>query len=342
MKFEVPFDISSEYLSVVNNAETTHSVFYGLGKGITPNARTTAVTSNPFIDTNEVLRNLDANIKKHLVCNGTFMDPDNYTSKEYKNIIGEVFCNLLSKDILDGVIVYDMYFLNLIADMDIVRNGTINIIPSINFKIDSISRLNSIVSQIQNIIGRDYFPTDLMVDRSLNRDLAKLEELVIYVRGISKETKVTLLANEGCLNHCSLKQTHDAIISYINIGHDIRGLEKLDRVGCQEYFLNNPSQILTSPFIRPEDLSVYSELCDVIKLSGRTLSSANKTKILKAYISRAYDGNLLDLLEAQAGNKGNIFIDNKSLRSDFINTVTKCDKACYKCNFCYNIFNEVS
>ena len=339
MKLQVPFDADPDYVQLLNNLEV-HSVYYGLAKGLLPDARNTTTTLKVFLI--DGLKKLNKNINKYLVMNGVFVDPALYSMNMYKKRIEEELTELVDNNVLDGIIIFDMYLLQIISTFDLVKTKRIKIIPSINFKIDSIDRLNSISTQIENVIGYKPHFELIHIDRSLNRNISKLKELSEYIRNYYPEAKISLLANEGCINHCSFKHTHDSIISVLNFSQISNStITELKESGCYQYFKNKPKAILNTPFIRPEDLDKYEPYCDVIKLSGRTLSPFDKWKIIQAYSNKKYNFNLLDILEVQTKLKEEFVIDNDEFPEEFLSIVTSCDKNCSNCHYCEILAEEI-
>jgi collagenase-like PrtC family protease len=141
-------------------------------------------------------------------------------------------------------------------------------------------------------------------------------------------------------------------------------------VSCFFEKLSEPWRILTTPFIRPEDLCTYKELgVSEIKLTDRFSSTDELVNRVEAYLKETYDGNLLDLLSFYPVKKdgsfkkrklyipkdkikslvkiGNflklseapeIYIDNKKLDGFlefFIKNRVDCsDMACENCKWC--------
>jgi hypothetical protein len=72
---------------------------------------------------------------------------------------------------------------------------------------------------------------------------------------------------------------------------------------CSRDRYMNPVKLLSSDWIRPEDIHYYEELADrtgnsniSIKLLDRTSKTYVLEKVIRAYMSRSYEGNLLDIL----------------------------------------------
>ena len=72
---------------------------------------------------------------------------------------------------------------------------------------------------------------------------------------------------------------------------------------CLSTKIEDMSNLISSDWIRPEDLCYYEKLCEEtdnfnlsIKLVERTKSTKFLTRVVEAYARRQYKGNLLDIL----------------------------------------------
>lgn len=131
--------------------------------------------------------------------------------------------------------------------------------------------------------------------RELNRDLAAIEQLSAWCR--EKGKKLHLLANSGCLNHCSAHNFHDNLVAH---EQEIAQMDNAYQFGgiCKEYLRspkNYRSLIEDTNFIRPEDIHKYEPYFETGKLATRI--SKNPSMILRSYIRGKYSGNILELLE---------------------------------------------
>ena len=141
---------------------------------------------------------------------------------------------------------------------------------------------------------KEYFDS-FYVKRELNRDLRAIRHLKAWCDDHGK----TLygLANSGCLNHCSAHTFHDNLVS-----HE-QEISKMDNgyafEGVCRAFLKDPANhfkiVDRTGFIRPEDAHLYEDLFPALKLATRV--SPNPLRILNAYTSQHYRGNMLELLE---------------------------------------------
>ncbi|NQU14665.1 MAG: hypothetical protein HQ561_10970 [Desulfobacteraceae bacterium] len=69
---------------------------------------------------------------------------------------------------------------------------------------------------------------------------------------------------------------------------------------CTRRRLMHPELFLMSRWIRPEDLHVYEALgIEEFKIIDRSRSTAWLLRATKAYASRSYDGNLLDIVSLE-------------------------------------------
>ncbi len=169
--------------------------------------------------------------------------------------------------------------------------------------------------------------------RELNRELPRLRSLSGHVRAIGR--KPYILANSGCLRHCSARQYHDNLVSH---EREIMARDNAVRFEsiCGSYFKakGDPALYLSRlSFIRPEDLSLYEGIADAVKLATRV--SASPARVLRAYTEGKYVGNLLDLLEPNhAGAFYPRVLDNRDLPADFGQVTANCTHQCASCGYC--------
>lgn len=174
--------------------------------------------------------------------------------------------------------------------------------------------------------------------RELNRDLPKLEEFSDALEKWGKTRHI--LANSGCLNHCPARSFHDNLVA-----HEA-GIAQMDNAipfrGLCAAWLENPEHrrmILSRlNLIRPEDLWLYEDLCDSMKLATRV--SPDPTFILNAYTSGVCHGNLLDLTEPNhAGHFYPIVLENDKIPRDYGSLAANCAKKCDICGYCGRVYD---
>ncbi|MCD6229940.1 MAG: U32 family peptidase [Candidatus Diapherotrites archaeon] len=223
--------------------------------------------------------------------------------------------------------------------MDLVKNST-------NLKITL-----SCVTNPKNINKMKLFENEgidrIVISTDLNRNFSALKKIKENIN-----CKLEILANESCLLGCPYRAYHHLISSHAS--QKTTSDQNFDYclIKCSLARLNDASQIIKAPWIRPEDLDFYSEFnFEFLKLSGRAMPTNWIKNCLQAYSKFRYDGNLYDIIDqrgmyskefsrhAKSDNFGklNIFVDNNKL-NNFIENIKKlnvdCGQDCGKCNHC--------
>jgi collagenase-like PrtC family protease len=167
-------------------------------------------------------------------------------------------------------------------------------------------------------------------DVNINRDLELLQEIR---RATGTELKV--MVNEGCLHKCPFRKFH---FNYISHESKKSGREQIFIPYCDQVIAEDPSQILKSGWIRPEDMHKYGEVTTFFKIVGRELKKAKAIRVTKAYLEESWDGDLLDIVCSSLGtfavNHGT-YLDNKALDAHgFFDQVTACGQNCSRCGYC--------
>ena len=140
----------------------------------------------------------------------------------------------------------------------------------------------------------DYFDS-YYVKRELNRDKEAIRPLHAWAKENGKQ--LFMLANSGCLNHCSAHNFHDNLVAH---EQEIAAMDNCYHFGgiCHEYLKTErgiQNLIENTNFIRPEDIDEYGEFFTAAKLATRI--HKNPTEVLSSYINRRYSGDILRLLE---------------------------------------------
>ena len=200
----------------------------------------------------------------------------------------------------------------------------------------------SVNMEIGTVQGMDYLAEwfdGYYMNRDFNRCRARIEELKTWCDENGK--KLYLLANSGCLKHCSVHNFHDNLVAHeqeirtMDNAYEFRGL-------CHEYLARKEKQIhylRDTTFVRPEDLPLYAPYFDVVKLATR--SSRNPVRILEAYLNGSYSGNLMDLMEpdhAEAFYPA--VLENSRIPAEFAAHVLDCPGNCGTCTYCDEIFSN--
>lgn len=181
-------------------------------------------------------------------------------------------------------------------------------------------------------------------DVDINRNLPLLKRIKD-----ATQSEIKLMVNEGCLFRCAFRKFHFNYISHKSRKPDkAKGVKPEDNVfslNCIQLSKSDPSQLLKSCWIRPEDARKYESITGYFKLVGRTSSKSMIVRSLDAYMGESWDG---DLLELMAGNLYSVgmshlmHVDNKSLDAvKFFEKITSCDKECSECDYCGELIGRL-
>ncbi len=275
--------------------------------------------------------------RKYGLLNSRFHPPRFYLAPDGLVPVLEGVTSLLEAESLDGIVYADPYLLKALSDASPETAAALEAVPSVNFLPETFDGVYALMESI----GETRFkpPGKLTLDRSLNRRRGDLADLSARIRSEWPELKVSLLANEGCLYRCPFKLTHDAHIGLVHLGHDLDTHRINGELGCMARLRETPHRLFGSPFIRPEDVPVYADDADVLKICGRTLGPAFLKRVVTAYLAGNYEGNLLDLTDAMAWLADEVHVGNSSVPADFAATVIDCAKTCGSCDYCRTVFD---
>lgn len=195
---------------------------------------------------------------------------------------------------------------------------------------------------IEGAVGMDYvaeYFDSFYLKREYNRDIAKISEARAWCDKHGK--KLYGLANSGCLNYCSTHTFHDNLVAHeqeistIDNSYEFEGQ-------CNRYLSekeNRENWLRITNFIRPEDIELYDEYFDGVKLATRM--NSNPRRIINAYCLGSFTGAITDLLEP---NHSGLFypyiVENKRFPENFTATVLKCDKKCSSCSYCNDVLKD--
>jgi hypothetical protein len=186
-----------------------------------------------------------------------------------------------------------------------------------------------------------YLFDDFIIQRDFNRNVEHVENLLKW--GKDNDRTMRLLANSGCMRLCAGQVFHDNLCSHdeeiqstINAS-DFPVSLCGDFYGKHEHF---PS-LLKNTWIRPEDLHHYEDLFPSVKLATRT--SLNPQRIIEAYITESFEGNLLELFEPNhALLLFPLIIKNKMFPNDWFEKTTTCKNLCHQCTYCEEVFQQTA
>jgi collagenase-like PrtC family protease len=153
-----------------------------------------------------------------------------------------------------------------------------------------------------------------------NRDFQALERIRANL-----SCGIVLFANISCIYHCHYLAEHACSVGHAS--QENQGGKKMHSMldsylwQCTRRRLVQPELFLASRWIRPEDLHMYeAQGVEEFKIVDRSRSTAWLLRATKAYASRRYDGNLLDILSLEMLGDPNGFhpsIEEQSRKSLF-------------------------
>ena len=174
----------------------------------------------------------------------------------------------------------------------------------------------------------------------LKREYNYDRETILRMRDFchARGKKMYLLANSGCLNFCSARTFHDNLVAH---QHEVAEMDNAFEFHgeCTVYLKKGDhwKELLSKTnFIRPEDVHLYEEWCDGMKLATRT--NFNPLAVVSAYFSGEWRGNLLDLTEPAHSNvllPG--ILSNRKMPQDYAEKRMNCKHDCQKCGYCREV-----
>ena len=217
-------------------------------------------------------------------------------------------------------LVFEKEFIKFIKTLKKIGISRFTIaLPSLLKYLDTISGINVTISTISNIIspsGVRYIEKFKCVDRLcvpefFNRNLHLLKEL-------KKNTKllISTIVNSLCFLSCSFRNQHYNYNAHTNLNFKQK---ELYGILCDIERIDNPQYLLSSPWIRPDDIDLYiNSGISMFKIAGREIYDANFRLMVENYQNKSYSGNLMKLLGCFGENP---YIDLFHLNNKYLNEV---------------------
>jgi collagenase-like PrtC family protease len=178
------------------------------------------------------------------------------------------------------------------------------------------------------------------VQRDVNRNLAHLGDLKAWADANGK--KLLMLANSGCLRHCSGQTFHDNLVAHESEVCRTANLPDFTPYACWNHLRDraNWPAILQATWVRPEDLHHYEGLFPVVKLATRLHERPHI--VIRAYAARRFQGNLPDLFEpGYSPALAPYVIDNARFPADWFERTSTCNGRCHHCRYCTDVLEQV-
>lgn len=235
--------------------------------------------------------------------------------------------------------------------------------PGVPISVSTFARVRT-VTQAEYFLG---LGADVIVIEEANRDFALLKGLV------RRGARVEVLVNQTCLQGCPYRGHHLNTSSLASQPDSPCPVFEYPILECGLEYVRDPARLLSSIFVRPEDLQVYEDAgVSRFKVSGRNRSTDWLVRAARAYAQRSYTGNLLDILSyvqvkgpshvlnglGDPSPRGetaerlreafrrlsDITIDNKAFPPGFLRRIahTDCEHtACSECGYCASVAERV-
>ncbi|MFX0126246.1 MAG: U32 family peptidase [Candidatus Hodarchaeota archaeon] len=241
----------------------------------------------------------------------------------------------------DNVIVTIPFLIQLIKEQ----------FPKLKIRVSTIAHVNSVNrAKFYEMLGASEITPDVMI----NRDFKTLENIQKALK-----CELVLLLTDGCLYQCPFRHYHYNILGHASQTHQQFDRNYIDTciLNCSTIKFSDPTEVIKARWIRPEDLIHYEKIgIDKFKIAGRRMSTEWIVRSVKAFSSRKYDGNLIDIIQGFSMSFGNLeqkdpnlklgetiskesksklFIDNSKLNGfiDFFKE-QNCIAMCNECNYC--------
>jgi collagenase-like PrtC family protease len=269
-------------------------------------------------------------IKMNIVVNPSCLGGYHLTFEGYK--LFKWYFEELNNAGVDGVTVAEPYLIELLRNLDL----TMEIVVSCIAHVDSPQR-----AEFYEDLGAD----TIAVDTDINRNFPILEAIT---RAVNCNLKV--LVNEGCIYKCPFRHAHFNLFSHTTASRSslMKAQSQSMNIFSDYYFdkcisirVRDPSQIIRSPWIRPEDLKEYEAIgIDNFKITGRANTVNWIINCMEAYSKRSFKGNLLEIIDCPSELSYMFYVDNELLEGS-IKQWKNCKKICDECRYCDELTTKV-
>lgn len=235
--------------------------------------------------------------------------------------------------------------------------------PEVPISVSSFARIRS-VSQAEYFVR---LGADTVILEEGNRDFP-------LIRGLVRSgVRVEVLTNQTCIRECPYRAHHLNTSSLCSQPGGESLWFEFPILECGLEVVRDPQKLISSIWVRPEDLSVYEDAgVHRFKISGRNRPTEWLVRVAQAYTQRHYHGNLLDILSfvqikgpsralSTLADRGvspevveplreafrglhDVRIDNDAFPPGFLKRIaaTDCEhRACSECGYCGSVAEQV-
>lgn len=226
-----------------------------------------------------------------------------------------------------------------------VRRFTVSL-PSIISLINNNFEDVEVVLSVVNNITSEYQLKEFLeagkvirayVAEEMNRRPRKLKEILS-----SSKVPIATIVNPFCIFQCAYRQHHYNFMSFRDVNDKIDVIEYYG-ARCGQIKVNNPDEVIKIPWIRPSDIDKYIDMgVQWFKIAGREMikAGADIPKAVEIYMSKTYDGDLMDVINNFSNKHYNMIfsLDSKSMDHYFdyiFNKSVDCSRElCGECGMC--------
>ncbi|MBQ3668977.1 MAG: hypothetical protein II920_07115, partial [Clostridia bacterium] len=151
-------------------------------------------------------------------------------------------------------------------------------------------------TQAMKYLGDDF--DCFYMQREYNRSFKKIKELSSWC--VANGKKLKMLANSGCLYTCPFHIFHDNLVAHEKEASLLGNAVSKRPSPCWDMMYSLPKEeaaavYLQESWIRPNDIAKYEGFFSEVKLATRMHS--NPRRVVAAYVSGRFYGNMFDLTE---------------------------------------------
>lgn len=268
------------------------------------------------------------NVRMNIVMNPSCLGGYHLTFEGYKMF--EWYFSELNKADVDAVTVAEPYLIELLRDFPMEA------VISCVAHVDSPQR-----AEFFEALGAD----SITVDTNINRNFGVLKAILKAVN-----CDIRVIVNEGCIYKCPFRYSHFNLFSHITTSRSSflnARTQPLNTFAdyyfdkCISFRVRDPSQIIRSPWIRPEDMKEYEAIgIEEFKISGRANAVNWIINCMNMYSRESFKGNLLEFLDCPSELRYVFHVDNE-LMEGCIKQWKNCKKICEECRYCDELTNKV-
>ncbi|HOE61470.1 MAG TPA: hypothetical protein PLJ32_06865 [Kiritimatiellia bacterium] len=277
MKFSVGYQDDAAWIeAIIARKDVMHDVYFAASGWAS--GRAVIRSEDRLLD--DLGRMAEAGLPLHLLFNATCYGGESLAKSLFSHI-GETVERFAADGSLEGVTTTSPLIAKFVKD---------------NFP--ELKTRASVNMEIGTIEGMEYLADvfdGYYLKRELNRDLDAVRAAKTWCDAYGKE--LFILANSGCLNHCSAHMFHDNLVAHEteiaqkDNGYVYRGM-------CWEWLAkpeNRAKWMERTNWIEPESVTKYEGLCTAMKLATRI--NAHPVRILESYATGSHLGEIKGLLE---------------------------------------------